>query len=68
MAFNGFRIASNGDRFTRLSNRSWTRPGQDPDELVYNIADDELAKIYRQDVDVASIGEIDGLPIAPPSL
>jgi hypothetical protein len=68
MAFNGFRLASNGDRFTRLSNRSWTRPGQDPDELVYNIPPEELAKIYRKDVDVASIGEIEGIAIAPPSL
>ena len=68
MGWAGMRLSSDGDRFSRLSNRSWTRPGQDPEELVYNIPDSELAKIYKKDVDVASIGEIEGLPLAPPSI
>ena len=68
MGFSGFRLASDGDRFSRLTNRSWTRPGQDPEELCYNMPPDEMAKLYKKDVDVATIGEIEGLPIAPPSL
>jgi len=68
MGFNGFRLASDGNRFTRLGNKSWTRPGQDPEELIYNLPPEEMQKIYRKDIDVASIGEIEGLPLAPPSL
>jgi hypothetical protein len=68
MGWSGFRLASDGDRFSRLSNRSWTRPGQNPEELVYNIPESEMQKIYRKDVDVASIGEIEGIPIVYPSV
>ena len=68
MGFGGFRITSDNDRFTRLSNRSWTRFGQDPEDLIYNLPPSEMDKVYRKDIDVASLGEIEGLPLAPPSL
>lgn len=68
MGFAGFRLASDNDRFSRLTNISWTQPGQNPEDLCYNIPPDEMVKIYKKDVDVASIGEIEGLPIAPPSV
>jgi len=61
-------LSSDGDRFTRLTTRSWVQPGADPESKCFNLSDTELAKVYRKDVDVASIGEIEGLPIAPPSL
>lgn len=68
MDFSGFRLASDGDRFTRLTTRSWTQSGSDPEKWCFNISNDELGRIYKRDVDVASIGEIHGLPIALPSL
>ncbi|MCA9131195.1 MAG: hypothetical protein KDB22_29125, partial [Planctomycetales bacterium] len=53
MGWHGFFIASDGQRFHRLSNESWG------DEVIYNIPDDELADWYRRrNVSVMTIGEI----------
>lgn len=68
MDFSGFRLASDGDRFTRLTTRSWNQRNQDYETHCFNIPETELAKIYKRDVDVASIGEIEGLPIVFPSV
>jgi hypothetical protein len=68
MAFEGFRLSSDKNRFTRLHTMSWVRPGEDPEKQCFNVPPEELAKVYRQDVDVASLGEIEGTITAPPSL
>jgi hypothetical protein len=68
MAFEGYRLSSDKNRFTRLHTMSWVRPGEDPERQCFNLPPEELAKVYRQDVDVASLGEIEGMPLAPPSL
>lgn len=68
MGWSGFRLSSDGNRFRRLSNRSWTPKGGNPENYVYNIPPEEMAKIYKIGVDTASIGEIDGLPVVYPSV
>ena len=68
MDFSGFRLSKDGDRFTRLTTRSWNQRTGDYETYCFNISDTELAKIYKEDVDVASIGEIEGLPIVLPSV
>lgn len=68
MDFSGFRVASDGDRFTRLTTRSWNQRNQSYETHCFNISDSELTKIYKEDVDVASIGEIEGLTIVLPSV
>jgi hypothetical protein len=68
MDFSGYRISSDGDRFTRLTTRSWNQRNQSYETYCFNVSDVELAKIYKEDVDVASIGEIEGLPITLPGL
>lgn len=67
-AFEGHRVSSDKNRFTRLHTISWVRPGEDPEKQCFNLPPEELAKVYRKDVDVASLGEIEGMPIASPSL
>lgn len=68
MGWSGFRLASDGDRFSRLTNKSWTPKGGDPEKYCYNIPEAEMQKIYRIGVDSATIGEIDGLPVVYPSM
>lgn len=68
MDYPGHRITSDGDRFTRLTTRSWTQPGDNPERHCFNIPDSEMQKIYKRDVDCATLGEIEGLPVSLPSL
>lgn len=61
MCFHGTWVASDGERFFRLSNESW---GED---VIYNVPWDEVASWFsRRRVQIHAIGEIQGLDSVPP--
>lgn len=60
MGWQGHFYASDGRRFSRLSNESWG------DEIIYNIPDEELEGWYRRGlVSTMTIGEIDARKSSP---
>lgn len=62
MCHHGRLVASDGDRFFRLSNESW------PNNPVYNIPFDEVNRWFKKDLlSCGSIGRIRGPKSSPPT-
>jgi hypothetical protein len=69
MSWQGVRVASDGKRYHRLCNTSWLQGGSDVEKFIYNIEESILAGWYRSgNIDVGTIGEIDGIPSLPESI
>lgn len=66
MGINGLRVASDGKIFVKVSNTSWLRDRSNPEAYEYNVPIEEVARWFSRGlVEVASIGEIDGIPSVP---
>lgn len=70
MGIGGRRVTSNGDRFHRIDNTSWLQPGSaDRDAYVYWFHASEIEAMIKSGMlDIGTIGEIDGIKSAPPSI
>lgn len=65
MGIVGRRVASDGRRFVIVCNTSWLRNRNTPEAYLYNVPEEDFARVWFPRIDIGVIGEIDGIKSLP---